>query len=168
MQSSSSAGFARGLGGPPGRDLRPCKWVPFLPFQRPSGRLSTLLPSHRPCLWGRVWTRPRPWCLISLPCWFVAQFTPGPWLITVPTESQAVPPAENWHSTAPPALLTADLALFLSYRSQPLPASPPHPCLAMAPHFVKGQSTGAQGMNRPQRTQDEHWAKGGSGRAGGK
>ena len=108
MRSSSSVGFARGLGGPPRWDLRPWQWGPSLPSQRPSGRLSTLLPSHRPCLWGRVRTRPRPWCLISLPCWFVAQFTPGPWLITVPTESQVVPPSENWHSRAPPALLTAD------------------------------------------------------------
>ena len=80
--------------------------------------------------------------------------------MTVPTESQAVPPAESWHSRALPALLT----LFPSSRNQPFSASPPHPCLAMAPPFVKRQSKGAQG---PLRTQDEHWAKGGSGRAGG-
>lgn len=54
--------------------------------------------------------------------------------------------------------------MFLSSRNQPFSASPPHPCLAMAPPFVKRQSKGAQG---PLRTQDEHWAKGGSGRAGG-
>ena len=40
------------------------------------------------------------------PCQFVVQFIPGPWLVTVPTESQAVPSAQSWHSRAPPALLT--------------------------------------------------------------
>ena len=56
---------------------------------------------------GWMWTRPRPWYLISLPCWFVARFIPGPFSMTVATESQVVPPTESWHSRPLPALLTA-------------------------------------------------------------
>ena len=90
-------------GGPLVRDLRPWGWGPSLPLQRLNRWLSNLLPGHRPCLWGWAWTSPRPWCLISLPCWFVAQFIPGSWLVTDPTESQMVPPAESWNSRTPPA-----------------------------------------------------------------
>ena len=88
-------GFAWGLGELPGRDLRPWRWGPSLPFQRLRGWLRTLLPGRRPCLWGQAWTRPRLWCLISLPCWFVAQFIPRPFLMTVATEFQAVPLAKS-------------------------------------------------------------------------
>ena len=78
-------------GGPLVRELRPWGWGPSLPLQRLNRWLSNLLPGHRPCLWGWAWTSPRPWCLISLPCWFVARFIPGPFLMTVSMESQAVP-----------------------------------------------------------------------------
>ena len=33
---------------------------------------------------------------------------PMAFLMTVPTESQVVPPAESWHSRAPPGLLITD------------------------------------------------------------
>ena len=122
MQSSLPGGFAWGLGRSPGQDLRPWRWGPSLSFQRLSRWLNTLLPSHRPCLCGWAWTRPRLWCLISLPCQFVAQSNLVPFLMTVPTESQVVPPAESWHSRALPALLT----LFPSSRNQLLSASLPH------------------------------------------
>ena len=151
-------GFAWGLGELPGRDLRPWRWGPSLPFQRLRGWLRTLLPGRRPCLWGQAWTRPRLWCLISLPCWFVAQFIPGSWLMTDPTESQMVPPAESWNSRAPPACSPQAKPCFC-HPEISLFQPPTSSRLVMAPLFVRGQSKGAQGMKGPLRIQDEHWVK---------
>ena len=60
------------------------------------------------------------------------------------------------------------LSLVSVIQKYTLGASPPHPCLATAPPFMKGQSKVAQGTKEPLKTQDEHWSEGGSGRAGGK
>ena len=95
------------LGGPLARTSDPgpqtLEMGTFPPFPEAQQTAEHLAARSQALLWGQAWTRPSLWCLISLPCWFVAQFIPGSWLVTDPTESQMVPPAESWNSRTPPA-----------------------------------------------------------------
>ena len=91
VQSSSSRGFAWGFGGAPCTGPQTLGMGTFPPFAEAQQMVKQLAARSQALLWGQAWTRPSLWCLISLPCWFVARFIPGPFLMTVSMESQAVP-----------------------------------------------------------------------------
>ena len=105
MQSSSSRGFAWGFGGAPCTGPQTLGMGTFPPFAEAQQMVKQLAARSQALLVGLGMDKSQAMVSHQPPLLVCSSIHPMAFLMTVPTESQVVPPAESWHSRAVPGLL---------------------------------------------------------------